>query len=57
MIFKECECCGCPLDPGEGRLCDDCTSEMDSEQQRKKELDRLVRSTDYKQMSMEEFLK
>ncbi len=57
MILKECERCGCSLDPGEGHLCDDCAEEMDNERQREKELDRMVRSTDYKQMRMEEFLK
>lgn len=25
---RQCECCGCTLDPGEGRFCEDCLEEM-----------------------------
>lgn len=24
MFFYQCEICSCPLDPGEGRICEDC---------------------------------
>lgn len=28
MIFRECKCCGHPMDPGEGRngMCDECVT-------------------------------
>lgn len=52
-----CEKCGCTLDPGEGRICEECLDESDTKKQREKEFDRMVRSTDYKQMKMEDFLK
>lgn len=57
MYGYTCKKCGCTLDPGEGRLCDDCREEMNEEQNRKKEVDRMVRCTDYEQMEMEEFLR
>ena len=52
----ECEICHCRLDPGEGRLCDDCRKDQDEEQRRKKKLDQMLWSTKYRQMEMEEFL-
>lgn len=52
----ECEVCGCRLDPGEGRLCDDCLDEQEEERHRRMELDRMIRSTSYEQMEMEEFI-
>lgn len=52
-----CEKCGCRLDPGEGSVCEECLEEADAKKQRKKEFDRMVNTTDYKQMKMEEFLK
>lgn len=46
------------MDAGEGQngKCDDCLSGETERQQRKAELDRMVRSTTYTQMEMEEFL-
>lgn len=55
MYGYSCRKCGCSLDPGEGNICDECSVEQDKEQLRKEELDRMIRSTDYKQMEMEEF--
>ena len=52
-----CKRCGCRLDPGEGNICEECLDEMEVKKQREKEFDRMVRSTDYRQMNMEEFLK
>ena len=52
-----CEKCGCTLDPGEGSVCEECLEESDTKKKRKKEFDRMVRSKDYRQMNMEEFLK
>lgn len=51
-----CEVCGCSLDPGEGSVCDDCRSDLSEERRREKELDRMIRSINYQQMEMEEFL-
>ncbi|MCI5874197.1 MAG: hypothetical protein PUJ55_06030 [Clostridiales bacterium] len=53
----QCEDCGCTLDPGEGKLCDECLEKKIILQNRKKEVDQMVRCTDYEQMEMEEFLR
>ena len=34
--YRKCEDCGCTLDPGEGRICDECAEKM-----RQKTEDRL----------------
>ena len=52
----QCEDCGCTLDPGEGRLCDDCREKKIMAQSREMEIDRMIRSTNYEQMEMEEFI-
>ena len=57
MFYRECEVCGCSLDPGEGRICEDCASEEEQTQRNAKELERMIKSTDYVQMEMEEFFK
>lgn len=57
MYGYSCVKCGCSLDPGEGNVCDECSTEHEKEQRREKELDRMVRSTDYEQMRLEEFIK
>ena len=56
MIFRKCTRCGCSWDAGDGRVCEDCKDEMSSENRRKQELDRMVRSTNYKQIEMEDLL-
>ena len=47
------------MDPGEGQnnMCEDCVSGETEQRRRREMLDRMIRSTDYKQMEMEEFLK
>lgn len=57
MFFRECEVCGCSLDAGEGRICDECREKMSSENRRKQEMDRMVRSVDFKQIEMEDLFK
>ncbi len=57
MYGYTCRKCGCTLDPGEGSMCDDCREEMNVERRRELELDRMIRSTDYEQMEMEDFLR
>lgn len=56
--MRECRICHCTMDAGEGQngICDDCVSGETERQRRRAELDRMVRSTDYEQMRMEEFL-
>lgn len=58
MFFRKCNICGHPMDPGEGQngTCDDCLFGREKKRCREEELDRMVRSTDYKQMRLEEFL-
>ena len=48
----QCRRCGCMMDPGEGRngMCDDCVTGETERQERREELDRMIRSTDFKQM-------
>lgn len=29
MFYRKCEGCGCSLDPGEGRMCDECIQEIE----------------------------
>ena len=55
----QCRCCGCMMDPGEGQngMCDDCVTGETERQERREELDRMIRSTDFKQMEMEDILK
>lgn len=59
MYEYQCRCCGCMMDPGEGRngMCDDCVTGETERQERREELDRMIRSTDFKQMEMENILK
>lgn len=57
MYGYSCDRCGCSLDPGEGSICDECVEEVDAKKKKEMEFDRMVRSTDYKQMKMEDFLK
>lgn len=47
------------MDPGEGRngMCDDCVTGETERQERREELDRMIRSTDFKQMEMKDILK
>lgn len=58
MFLRECKICHCSMDAGEGQngKCDDCISRETERQNRKAELDWMVRSTNYEQMRMEEFL-
>ena len=56
MIFGKCTRCGCSLDAGEGRVCEECKEDMSVENRRKQELDSMVRSTNYKQIEMEDLL-
>lgn len=53
----QCEGCGCTLDPGEGRLCDECQEKKIMLQSREMEVARMIRCTNYEQMEMEEFLR
>jgi hypothetical protein len=47
------------MDAGEGQngICDDCISGETEKQRRKEEVDRMVRSTVFKQMNLEEFIR
>lgn len=58
MFLRECKICGCSMDSGEGKngICDDCITGETERQKRRAEFDRMVRSTDYKQIEMEEIL-
>lgn len=57
MYGYTCSKCGCTLDPGEGSMCDDCREEMNEERRREIELDRMIRSTNFEQMELEEFIR
>lgn len=55
MIFRKCEVCDCTLDPGEGRLCDECLTDLERKQERNDEAEQMARATVYVQMELEEF--
>lgn len=57
MYGYTCRKCGCTLDPSEGSMCDDCREEMNEERRREIELDRMIRSTNFEQMELEEFIR
>ena len=59
MFLRECRICHCSMDAGEGQngICDDCISGETEKQRRKEEVDRMVRSTVFKQMNLEEFIR
>ena len=58
MYEKQCKRCGYFMDPGEGRngVCDDCITGETEWQEREKQMERMVRATDWTQMEMEEFI-
>ena len=55
--YRKCEDCGCTLDPGEGRICDECAEKMWQKTDRRAVLRKMILSTNYKQMEMEESLR
>lgn len=55
--YRKCEDCGCTLDPGEGRICDECAEKMRQKTDRMAVLRKMILSTNYKQMEMEEYLR
>lgn len=54
--YRVCEICKCSLDPGEGRICDECSEKINAEQDLIKEINRMVLDTDCRQIEMEDFL-
>lgn len=60
MFYRECEDCGCSLDPGEGRVCDDCKNAREQESVRKTAVKLIVKPdmvvTGFRQMELEEML-
>ena len=58
MYEKQCKRCGSSMDPGEGRngVWDDCVTGETERQKREKQIERMVRATDWMQMEMEEFI-
>ena len=52
--YRKCEDCGCTLDPGEGRIC---AEKMRQKTDRRAVLRKMILSTNYKQMEMEEYLR
>lgn len=58
MFYRKCKFCNNPMDPGEGRngVCDDCITGETERYEREKQMERMVRATDWTQMEMEEFI-
>ena len=52
MNWHRCDICGCYLDPGEGRLCDDCQEDMRRREKKKESMRRLFVPGDMGQMEM-----
>lgn len=57
-IARICSECKGRCDPGEisGGICFDCRVKLEKKEKVRKEVDRMVRTDDYKQLRMEEFL-
>lgn len=57
-IARVCKLCGANCDPGEIKngICFECQLEQKKKEKVRKEVDRMVRTTDYEQLRMEEFL-
>lgn len=55
--YRKCADCGCTLDPGEGRICDECAEKSRQKTERSAVLRKMILSTDYKQMEMEDYLR
>ena len=59
MFFNQCAVCGCTLDPGEGRVCDECIMAEERKKARETFMDLLTDSCadgQFTQMEMEDFL-
>ena len=58
MIFRECKCCGHPMDPGEGQngMCDDCVTGETERREREEKMERMTRATEWTQLEVEDFL-
>lgn len=54
-----CKLCGANCDPGEIKngICFECTLEWKKKEEVRQEVDRMVRTTNYEQLEMEEFFK
>lgn len=55
--MNHCRKCGCTLDPGEGKICDECREKIEKMQTTAGRLQMMIKSKDFKQMSMEDYLK
>ena len=40
--YRKCEDCGCTLDPGEGRICDECAEKMRQKTDRRAVLRKMI---------------
>lgn len=56
MYKYECTYCGCSLDPGEGRLCEDCLAKREQNRKHKVALDSMLLAADYTQIRVEDFV-
>ena len=58
MFFNRCAICGCALDPGEGRVCDECMMAEERKKEREEAVGLLMASCaeqQFVQMEMEDF--
>ncbi len=58
MYENQCKRCDCSMDSGEGRngVCDDCITGETERQEREKQMERMIRATDWAQMEIKEFI-
>lgn len=49
MYENQCKRCDCSMDSGEGRngVCDDCITGETERQEREKQMERMIRATDW----------
>lgn len=58
MFYRKCEGCGCSLDPGEGRMCDECIQEVERKRARDAFMGIMLMAgeNEFKQMEIKEVL-
>lgn len=54
--MNHCRKCGCTLDPGEGKLCDECRETIEKMRSTAGRLQMMIEAKSYTQMSMEDYL-
>lgn len=54
--MNHCRKCGCTLDPGEGKICEECRETTEKTRSRAERLQMMIEAKSYTQMNIEEYL-